>query len=30
MNAIKASIRNDRVDTERPLDWPDGTEVLIV
>ena len=30
MNAIRASVRKGRVETERPLDFPDGTEVLIV
>ena len=29
MSAIKATVRNGRVETERPLDLPDGTEVLL-
>ncbi len=30
MTAIKAMVRNGRVETEHPLEFPDGTEVLVV
>src|SRR5665213_3529868 len=30
MNAIKAIIRNGRIETDGPLDLPEGTEVLIL
>jgi len=29
MNAIKATVMRGRLDLKVPLDWPDGTEVLI-
>jgi len=29
MNAIKATVMQGRLELEVPLDWPDGTEVLI-
>jgi hypothetical protein len=29
MYAIKAVVRNGRIETEEPLDLPDGTELLI-
>ena len=29
MNAIKATVTQGRIDLEVPVDWPDGTEVLI-
>ena len=29
MNAIKATVRQGRLELEAPADWPDGTEVLI-
>jgi hypothetical protein len=29
MNAIKAIVRNGRVEAEGPLDLPDGTELII-
>ncbi len=29
MNTIKAVIRNGRIETEEPLDLPEGTELLI-
>ncbi len=28
MNAIKAIVRNGRIETDEPLDLPDGTELL--
>ena|SRR5579862_4071605 len=30
MDAIKARVRNGRVETDAPLDLPDGTELLIL
>jgi hypothetical protein len=30
MHAIKAMVRNGRIETDEPLDVPDGTELLIV
>ena len=30
MQAIRASVRNGRVETDQPLDLPEGTEVLIL
>jgi len=29
MNAIKATVMQGRLELKVPLDWPDGTEVLI-
>jgi hypothetical protein len=29
MNTIKAVVRNGRIETEEPLDLPEGTELLI-
>jgi hypothetical protein len=29
MDAIKATVRQGRLELETPRDWPDGTEVLI-
>ncbi len=29
MNAIKAIVRSGRIELQEPVDWPDGTEVLI-
>src|SRR5215471_5142462 len=29
MDAIKATVRQGRLEPEAPPDWPDGTEVLI-
>src|SRR5260370_42560916 len=29
MNAIKATVRNRRVEVDVPTDWPDGTELTI-
>jgi hypothetical protein len=29
MNAIRAVVRNGRLETEQPLDLPEGTEVVI-
>jgi hypothetical protein len=29
MRAIKATVRSGRLELESPLDWPEGTEVLI-
>ena len=29
MNAIKATVMQGRLEPKVPLDWPDGTEVLI-
>lgn len=30
MDAIKAKVKNGRVETEQPLDFPDGTNLLIL
>ena len=30
MSAIKAMVRNGRIETDRPLDLPDGTELLVL
>jgi hypothetical protein len=30
MNAIKAKVRNGRIETEFPLNLPDGTELLVL
>src|SRR5437879_3080889 len=30
MNAIKALVQNGRVETDGPIDLPDGTEILIL
>ncbi len=29
MNGIKATVMQGRIELEAPIDWPDGTEVLI-
>ncbi len=29
MNVIKATVKSGRLELHTPLDWPDGTEVLI-
>ncbi|MGO9467244.1 MAG: hypothetical protein ACLQIB_19440 [Isosphaeraceae bacterium] len=29
MNAIRAIVRSGRLELQEPVDWPDGTEVLI-
>ena len=30
MNAIKAMVRNGRIETDAPLDLPDGTRLLVL
>ena len=30
MDAIKAVVRNGRIETDTPLDLPDGTELMVI